>query len=130
MIKPEYSTVSDFCTKLTTITQDMLDRDGITLAEAREKLINEYQSPERTWVSWGRYDHTQIMNDCREKRVPYFMGKNHINLKNLFALKQRLRREVGVKKAMEILGLDFEGTHHRGVDDARNIARILSYILG
>jgi hypothetical protein len=28
------------------------------------------------------------------------------------------------------LGLTFEGTAHRGIDDARNIARLLPYALG
>jgi inhibitor of KinA sporulation pathway (predicted exonuclease) len=28
------------------------------------------------------------------------------------------------------VGLDLVGTHHRGIDDARNIARLLPYCLG
>ena len=39
-----------------------------------------------------------------------------------------LNREVGVQKALEFIDLKFEGTHHRGDDDAFNIAKIFAYI--
>jgi 3'-5' exoribonuclease 1 len=32
--------------------------------------------------------------------------------------------------ALRRVGLDLVGTHHRGIDDARNIARVLPYRLG
>ena len=31
---------------------------------------------------------------------------------------------------MKMAGLQFEGTAHRGIDDARNIARLLPLIVG
>ncbi len=37
-------------------------------------------------------------------------------------------QKCGMKKAMAILNLDLNGTHHRGIDDARNIAKILQVI--
>ena len=53
-----------------------------------------------------------------------------INVKTLFAITRSLRREVGMSKALQILGMPLEGTHHRGGDDAWNIAGILCDILG
>jgi inhibitor of KinA sporulation pathway (predicted exonuclease) len=32
-------------------------------------------------------------------------------------------------QALQLAGLPLEGTHHRGIDDARNIAKLLPYIL-
>jgi len=37
--------------------------------------------------------------------------------------------EVGMEKALQLLNLPLEGTHHRGVDDAWNIAGILSELV-
>jgi inhibitor of KinA sporulation pathway (predicted exonuclease) len=34
-----------------------------------------------------------------------------------------------MKGALNILNIPVEGTHHRGVDDAKNIAKILDVIL-
>ncbi len=31
-------------------------------------------------------------------------------------------------KALELLGIELKGTHHRGIDDAKNIAAIYKYI--
>ena len=32
-------------------------------------------------------------------------------------------------KALQLVDLPLEGTHHRGIDDARNIAKLLPYML-
>jgi inhibitor of KinA sporulation pathway (predicted exonuclease) len=37
---------------------------------------------------------------------------------------------MGVKKALTLLGLAFEGNPHRGLDDVRNEARILRAVMG
>jgi inhibitor of KinA sporulation pathway (predicted exonuclease) len=50
-------------------------------------------------------------------------------VKNLFALQNGLEKEVGLQKATALLGLPFEGTIHRGMDDAWNIAAVLDKVL-
>jgi inhibitor of KinA sporulation pathway (predicted exonuclease) len=32
-------------------------------------------------------------------------------------------------EALKVTGLTLEGTHHRGIDDARNIARLAAFVL-
>ena len=34
------------------------------------------------------------------------------------------RRQVGMKMAMKLENIDLDGTHHRGIDDAKNIQKI------
>lgn len=34
------------------------------------------------------------------------------------------KRGVGMERALSMLELPLEGTHHRGIDDAKNIAKI------
>lgn len=128
MVKPERSTVSPFCTQLTTITQDMVD-EGITFREACEILRSDYLTHQRTWMSYGQYDHTMFTNMCRDLKVPFPFGMSYINVKNLFGLKMKLKREVGMAGALALLNIPLEGTHHRGVDDARNIAKVVKWIL-
>lgn len=124
LTRPIYSEVSDFCAKLTTLTQEMVDT-GIGLREACLKLEDEYQSKVRVWASYGDFDRRQFERECRLKNVPYPFGSRHINAKTLFAIKHRLAEEPDMDKALLLLGLDLVGTHHRGVDDAYNVARIL-----
>ena len=42
----------------------------------------------------------------------------------------RPRKKLGMAEALKHCGLPLEGTHHRGIDDARNIARLLPWIVG
>jgi inhibitor of KinA sporulation pathway (predicted exonuclease) len=52
-----------------------------------------------------------------------------MNLKDLFARRVGGRRR-GNHNALARVGLTATGTHHRGIDDARNIARLLPFALG
>jgi inhibitor of KinA sporulation pathway (predicted exonuclease) len=129
LIKPQRSKLSDFCIQLTTLTPEML-ADGMGFAEACDLLREAYQSHRRTWASYGDYDRLQFLAQCGAWGVPYPFGRTHINVKNLLALKLGLEREVGLQRAMKLLDRPFEGTSHRGVDDAWNIAAVLDWVLG
>ena len=129
LIRPTKSKISPFCTELTTITQDMV-ADGPDFPAALQTLKKEFGSKNCLWASWGDYDRKQFERQCKEEKLGYPFGPTHLNVKNLFALTHRLHREVGVAKAFEILAWQMEGTHHRGVDDAWNIGRLLCYLLG
>jgi inhibitor of KinA sporulation pathway (predicted exonuclease) len=128
LVRPERSTLSDYCQKLTTITPEML-AGAPSFAEACARLVAQYDSPHRTWASYGDYDRIKLLQQCEDWGVPYPFGRSHINVKNLFALQQGLKAEVGLQKATAMLGLPFEGTIHRGVDDAWNIAAVLNRVL-
>ncbi len=129
IVTPERSTISPFCTQLTTITQEMVDRDGISFKNACQILQNDFASKSRAWASFGAYDLNQFQRQCNDMGVTYPFGPSHINVKTLFALKKQLGHEQGMAGALNILDIELEGTHHRGVDDAKNIAKILRWVL-
>jgi inhibitor of KinA sporulation pathway (predicted exonuclease) len=52
LVKPQRSTISPFCTQLTTLTQAQVDA-GISFKEACGLLKSNYLSKERTWASYG-----------------------------------------------------------------------------
>lgn len=124
MVRPEHSKVSPFCNKLTTLTQEQVDK-GITFKEVCSLLKNTYRTRDLIWMSWGDYDRKQFERQCREQSVDYPFGPRHQNLKNIFAMLHGLQKEIGMDKALDMLNIPMKGTHHRGVDDATNIASIL-----
>lgn len=128
IVKPEYSTVSKFCNELTTLTDEYLEEHGVSFAEACEILNKKFKSRDRIWMSWGEYDRKQFERDCKEKGVKYPFGRTHINAKPLFSFAYGISRDLGVRQALDHLGLEFEGTPHRGDDDAYNIAKILQKV--
>jgi len=129
LVKPVESRVSEFCTSLTTITQEMVDSEGISLQDALHWL-NEFKPRKRAWASWGDYDRVQFDRECQRKALTVPFGRTHLNIKHLFAVMTGLSREIGVGQALEKVNTTFEGTPHRGADDAWNIAGIYARILG
>lgn len=130
LVKPQYSKVSPFCTELTMLTQSILDSEGVMLEDAFDILRAEYDSEDLTWASYGNYDLNMLQNQARRFYADYPMSDDHINVKTLFGeLHPTIRKSVGMSRALGELGFTLEGTHHRGVDDAKNIARILHWCL-
>lgn len=125
LVRPERSTVSEFCARLTTLTQADVEQ-GISFAEACDLLRQRYDSRNHVWASYGDYDRTVFERQCAATGAVYPFARRHVNVKAWFALSHALSREVGMAEALARLGLPLEGTHHRGGDDARNIARILA----
>ena len=128
LVKPERSKVSDFCTQLTTLTQEQVDK-GVDFANACSILRNKYASKDKVWASYGDYDRRQFEKQCQARKVSYPFGTSHINVKTLFAVIHAFPEEIGMAEALELLGIPLEGIHHRGIDDAWNIAAILSELL-
>lgn len=125
LVKPENTPITPFCTSLTTITPELIAREGVSLFEAMCILHEDYKIKERTWASWGDYDRKQLIKDCDAKRFG-FPGENssHLNIKNLLAIEHGWKAGEGLDRALERFKMNLEGTHHRGIDDAYNIARI------
>lgn len=130
VVKPTTSKVSEFCTKLTGWTQEQIDASGMSFQEACKQLKERFDPKQLTWASYGDYDRRQFERQCADEKVGYPFGVTHLNVKNLFALKMKLPREVGMAEALQHLGKPLEGRHHSGKDDAMNIAGILQQLLG
>lgn len=128
IVRPTRSTVSPFCERLTKISQAMVD-DGLDFEQALAILRERFQSSIRPWASWGNFDRHVLVGQCRELGHDYPMSPDHFNLKTLHALRHGLPKAIGLYPAVKRAGLVWEGQHHRGIDDARNTARLLRTIL-
>jgi inhibitor of KinA sporulation pathway (predicted exonuclease) len=128
LVCPERSKVSEYCSRLTTLTQEQVEL-GMPFEQACRHLRDVHHARQRTMASYGDYDRLQFERQCRARSLPYPFGRTHLNVKNLLAIALGLPREVGLDRGLSMLGLPLEGTHHRGDDDAWNIATILSYLL-
>jgi len=120
----EHPELSDFCTELTTITQQ--DVDGADTLDVVIKAFWNWIDLDTPYLlgSWGRYDRNQFQKDCELHNLPQHWLKPHISLKHQYTVIKGLNRHAGMKGALWMEGIDLEGTHHRGIDDARNISKI------
>lgn len=128
LVRPQQSSVSPFCTELTSLTQEEVN-GGVSLSEALTVLRTEYDSENRIFVSWGDYDRNQFHRNCQDFGLRYPFGPTHLNIKTLFSIALGIKQELGLDEAMKRLNIKLEGRHHRGVDDAWNIAQVFCLVM-
>ncbi|MFD0730292.1 3'-5' exonuclease [Planotetraspora mira] len=122
LVRPARSTVGDFCTELTGLTQKEVD-GGVGFPEACDILRRDHYAWYRTWASWGDYDRRQFERQCAPGGYPF--GARHVNAKAVFREVYGLTRRLGMKAALDHAGLPLEGRHHSGADDAWNIGALV-----
>lgn len=128
LVRPTLHPISDFCQELTGIRQTDVDTAPLFPVVAAQLASFAQRYPEATmWGSWGKFDDKQIQRDCQRHGVASPLpALSHVNLKRQFA-KSRKIKEVGMARALQMVGLPLDGAHHRGLDDARNIAKLLPW---
>ena len=116
--------LSEFCTELTTIEQADVEN-----ADDFKTVITNFWN----WIdldqkyllcSWGFYDRSQFTKDCELHQMSTDWLKHHISLKHQYGTINKLKRPIGMGGALNRENIELEGTHHRGIDDAKNIAKI------
>lgn len=123
-----HPTLSAFCTELTSITQAQVD-GADHFWEVFPRFLEWAGTEPFVFCSWGEYDRNQIRRDCKRHKFPYPPAlERHLNLKKEFA-RQTGSGPIGMAGALAQLGIPLVGTHHRGIDDSRNIAKIAQQIL-
>lgn len=118
-----YPVISKFCNELTTITQEDINN----ARDAKDVLIDFFEwVGDATLISWGFYDRSQFQLDISDNELYHLIDKteDHHSLKHLHGEWNGFRRSIGLGKALRFEKLDFDGTPHRGIDDAINIAKI------
>ena len=121
--------LTPFCQALTSIRQPMVSQ-APSFEEAMEDLSSFLTEQDALFCSWGAYDKNQLRQDAAYHGVKLPLSSQHLNLKELFSRRLGTKRRFGMAGALRKLGLPLVGTHHRGIDDARNIARLLPFCVG
>jgi inhibitor of KinA sporulation pathway (predicted exonuclease) len=127
-IKPQtHPILTSFCTQLTTISQENVDKAPVFI-DATE-LFSTWLShfDKYLFCSWGNYDRNHLASDSERFGVENPVKVPHINVKTLFAKRQKVK-PMGMKWALQLIDVKPDGVHHRGIDDARNIVKLFPYI--
>jgi inhibitor of KinA sporulation pathway (predicted exonuclease) len=132
LIKPVYSKINDFCTKLTSLTTEYIEQNGDDYNLAYNKL-NKTSLRYTTWASYGDYDKEMFEKMSELYDIKINLPVNHINVRKLFAQKllktdNPKQAPKNPKDALIELGYEFSGFNHRGIDDAKNISYLLNLL--
>jgi len=121
-----HPTLTNFCQRLTSITQvDVNQADKFPLViEDFQEWIGLFDEEEYLLCSWGFFDRSAFMKNCKYHDIEGDWAKKHISLKHQYPRIKNTGRAIGLRKAVESEGFDFEGIHHRAISDAENLAKI------
>ncbi|PHS12961.1 MAG: exonuclease [Kangiella sp.] len=128
-VKPTFHPqLTDFCTELTSITQQNVD-SAPPFSEVLAQFVDTFDIKgditDPMFCSMGDYDRYQLIDDCFKHSLDYpFAPGNHQNIKPLYREIKGVRKKSG-RAIMNALDLEWQGTQHRGIDDARNYVRII-----
>ncbi|MEL7308102.1 MAG: 3'-5' exonuclease [Pseudomonadota bacterium] len=130
-IKPVRSPqLSEFFSELTSITQADVD-NAPEYPEAITALVRWLEKFDNfLFCSWGNYDKQQFELESTFHNVPYPISAPHLNIKKQFSKSQRVRKRQGMAGALKLAHISIDGKHHRGIDDANNIVKLMPYVLG
>lgn len=123
--------LSDFCTRLTSITQAHIDQ-APTFGQAIQlfKAWIGVEEEDYLLCSWGFYDRKQLREDSDRFGLDKGWINRHISVKHQHHKLANTRRPLGMATALKAEGFSLNGTHHRGIDDARNISKIFQKYFG
>ncbi|TPG74604.1 3'-5' exonuclease [Pseudomonas arsenicoxydans] len=130
-VRPKINpTLTDFCKKLTSIQQADVNSAGTYVEVGQELGAFIAQYPNAAWASWGDYDARQLERDAAFAACPSLLeGLPHFNARKWHAGLYD-NRPKSLKQTVESMGLAWQGTYHRAIDDARNVAAIIKEMLG
>lgn len=131
-VKPTvHPTLSDFCTRLTSITQQHVDQ-APTFDQAIQLFKDWIGVDQLPYLlcSWGFYDRRQLREDSDRFGLDKKWINKHISVKHQHHKLAGTEQPMGMDEALKLEGFPLQGTHHRGIDDARNIARIFQQYFG
>lgn len=117
--------LSAYCTELTTIRQENVDR-----ARKFGQVIEEFQDWAEIFdenymlCSWGAFDQKILIHDCELHDIDCDWLEHFIDLKQQYREIKRLSNPIGLKAAIRHEGYEFDGPHHRAISDAENLVKI------
>ncbi|KAJ3024669.1 UNVERIFIED_CONTAM: 3'-5' exoribonuclease 1 [Siphonaria sp. JEL0065] len=126
-------TLTEFCTQLTGITQEQVD-----IAPKFSQVLKDFESflsrhqikhSRFSFITDGPWDIRDfVRNQCAYAniRAPQYFN-SYIDLRRIFTrfYGRKDGKRANLTGMLSLLGMTFEGREHSGIDDTRNIARIV-----
>jgi inhibitor of KinA sporulation pathway (predicted exonuclease) len=125
-VRPKRWEISDRCTKMTGITKDDI-QNARPFPAVIEALKEEFVPSKAQCCAWG-HDADLVASTCQAHgfKTPL---RYQVDMSRLFQELFLLKQTPGLRDAVEMLGLDFDGVPHGALVDARNTARVHAAVI-
>jgi inhibitor of KinA sporulation pathway (predicted exonuclease) len=129
IVNPE-EPLQQFIIDLTSITENMIKSEGMTLLEAYKQITDDCEKNlvHRQPVVWGGGDMRTLRQQVFEKEQNalvnnWSFGYTEMNIKNIvqaILTGKQAKTQGGLARSMTKFGLNFKGTKHRAIHDSLN----------
>lgn len=132
-VKPEYNDVIvPKISKLMGITNEMV-ANAPTFSVAFKQFTDWCLNIKDDVMiyAWSNTDHSQVMKEIQLKQYKLseeehkLMEHGWTDFQNEFDIHLGFERQISLKLALDMAGIDFNGRQHDALDDARNTAKLL-----
>jgi len=126
-VRPIHDPVlSLYCRQLTGITQDDVQsaRPFSSVGQDFMHWIQDRTTDACQLCSWGDKDHELLLRACREASLESDWIEPYVDLKAEYHRIQGIQQKIGLKKTLIREGFEFDGDHHRALDDAQNLVKL------
>ena len=126
-VKPEYGPIKKHITRLTSITQAMVDT-GEVFEPSFRAFVDWVGEEETTIYSWSMSDIKQLKSECRMKLKDFdvhWLDSRWVDLQQEFDDRLGLHNSLALKHALGAMDHKFEGEQHTALADAINTSAIL-----
>ena len=127
-VQPTYCKISSHITKLTGITDEMVE-DKEQFPAAFKKFFDWIGTWDMKIYSWSNSDIIQLKNECAYK-IPDFdvarLQSQWIDIQKEFDNRIGVTANLALKHAVGAMDRNFKGTEHTALADAENTAAILT----
>lgn len=132
-VKPEYNDVIvPKISKLTGITNEMV-ANAPTFSVAFKQFTDWCLNIKDDVMiyAWSNTNHSQVMKEIQLKQYKLseeehkLMEHGWTDFQNEFDIHLGFERQISLKLALDMAGIDFNGRQHDALDDARNTAKLL-----
>ncbi|WP_196223199.1 3'-5' exonuclease [Roseibium sp. RKSG952] len=122
-VRPKWSSVSEYCTRLTGITNENLRRHGRPLPEVANALKRKWGSGSKLWMAWGR-DDIVIERDCVKHEIENPFSRAFRNLGLECTIDSGQTENAGLHRVMGEMGLEPGRGRHTALNDAMGLAHV------
>jgi inhibitor of KinA sporulation pathway (predicted exonuclease) len=126
LIRPRPLDISAACTKITGLTADDLKK-APQFVDVIKQFKEDFRPREKLCCAWGD-DASVLDSACSRHRVPCPL-RNRMDMSRLFWHSFLLKDQPSLRKAIEMVGIPFDGIAHTALSDARNTARVHAEII-
>lgn len=130
--------LSPFIVELTSITDEMIATEGISLYDAYKNLeaLHKKHNCFTNCITWGGGDSAELREelllDPKFEPNNWCFGRRWIDVKTLYvsmAIANNMSKQGGLAKVMTKFGMSFEGRKHWATDDSLNTFRLYRRLL-